>query len=607
MSDRIVEDVRSPLQGNLLNRKLRPQGDAVVHYLVNRITQHDNPIRELQKLDHIFNEKTSQTLRVVDLVGRSHLCIEPNTKTISSVCKRSRKEASFESLPAETYSWQDVRQHFDQDDVCPYHFLQGLMSKAHIVICDYWWLFSETAQTDPLLRISGISSQDSIVIVDEAHNLPLRVRAELDVEEKFSDVENYLETLEPNILGCLKPILKYIKTSPSDKAISPSHLLSLTSSKNTIQSLLNSLNDSENDEQQKLSLEKRFFKLLLKPDSDVVFYRTKDDEESSKLICKLIDPTPVLSKGYSLVRTSLTMSGTLAAPTDDANELQYQIPLFGLPEQTLPRRYSSPFPLKNQQWIYVPDTYGTYSERDRHIPKYIKHITEIGKVTPGITVVFFNSYQFLQKVLDAIAQFDPEEHKRIIPEERNNLDADEINGRSLESYQTRLENLNQQHQRGYLFAVYQGKIAEGASFSGNLLKTIICISVPLEYPGLFHDKLKERYQVIFKPIATQLRQNIQQKANEYAIRRLALSLILQACGRGIRSESDRCSFVLLDYRYGSATGAYDWRGYLSPPPFNLSKPSQTVENFHTQSLSQPDDEWDMTILNACQGDIANAK
>jgi len=144
------------------------------------------------------------------------------------------------------------------------------------------------------------------------------------------------------------------------------------------------------------------------------------------------------------------MSGTLAAPTDDPEELKYQIPLFGLqPEHTLTRRYQSPFPPKNQQWIYVPDTYGTYNQRDKYVSKYVEHITAIGKVTPKVTAVFFNSYQFLQKVLDAIPN---SERELTIIEKQSDINAHQLNSQSLNHYSTRLEQFIEEHQRAYLFA-----------------------------------------------------------------------------------------------------------------------------------------------------------
>jgi len=98
-------------------------------------------------------------------------------------------------------------------------------------------------------------------------------------------------------------------------------------------------------------------------------------------------------------------------------------------------------------------------------------------------------------------------------------------------------------------AVYQGKLSEGADFQSNLLKSVICVSIPMEYPSLFHQRLEAKYTAHFAEIAEDLGDDVQAKSRECALDRLSLSWVLQACGRGIRSESDRSAFVLLDKRY----------------------------------------------------------
>src|SRR5262249_42103431 len=146
----------------------------------------------------------------------------------------------------------------------------------------------------------------------------------------------------------------------------------------------------------------RLLRLLLQPDPAAVIYRTADADGIDRLVCRLIDPTPVLERGFRLAHASLIMSGTLAAPSDDSNELRYQVPLFGLPPTTMTRKHATPFRARNQQWIYCPDTYGVLRERQSHLSRYVEHIISIGNATPGVTAVFFSSYAFLRQVYDAI-------------------------------------------------------------------------------------------------------------------------------------------------------------------------------------------------------------
>ncbi len=259
---------------------------------------------------------------------------------------------------------------------------------------------------------------------------------------------------------------------------------------------------------------------------------------------------------------------------------------------TLARKYASPFPLRNQRWIYCTDAYGTYRKRGNYLARYAEHIVNVGQATPGVTAVFFSSYAFLEQVRAGIT--DPTEQALIVIEKRADAERRAGDARGLGDYEVRLRELVKEHGRAYLFAVYQGKLAEGADFSDNLIKTVVCVSVPMEYPALFHRRLEALYADRFAEIAEELGDDPQAKAREYALDRLSLSLVLQACGRGIRNKMDRCAFVLLDRRYHE----YGWRRFLEPRPYNVRKPSQAVESFQGIRSVEMSREWD-EALTAC--------
>lgn len=574
-----------------------------LYYLVNRVTQHENPLRELRNhLAAIFHINTGQELRVVDVIGRSKLCIKPDTKRISEQCKQSRDEASFDNLPGGICSWQEVRDYLENQQ-CPYHTLQGLMKDAHVVICDYWWFFGQVYRNrEQLASLDGRNPTRRIIIVDEAHNLPLRVRSELDVDVPISRLQRELQALPENARACLETLLNAIQQYAPDEGIAPGELLAIQNA-GAIRAALTTIADADDGDRHMTSSE-RLLRLLLEKDTAVVIYHSDRDDEQH-LIGRLVDPTKALQEGYNQAAASLTMSGTLAAPSDSSEELRYQVPLFGLAarsvDETVTRTYASPFPLRNQRWIYCPDTLGTYRYRDEYVPRYVEHVCEIGQATPGVTAVFFSSYAFLHQVQQAIT--DSTEQSFIIAEAQSHHEDENSEQTGINDYHRRLEALVQQHGRAYLFAVYQGRIAEGADFGGNLIKTVVCVSLPLEYPELFHKRLQQLYEQLFDSIARDRADKPEEKAREYAMRRIALSLVLQACGRGIRSETDRCAFVLLDRRYGPASNSsvgYDWRGYLEPRPYNVKDPAHAVKMFHATRTLSGQSTWDSVLLNACK-------
>lgn len=81
------------------------------------------------------------------------------------------------------------------------------------------------------------------------------------------------------------------------------------------------------------------------------------------------------------------------------------------------------------------------------------------------------------------------------------------------------------------------------------------------------------------------------KTREYARYRLLLALVLQACGRGIRSGEDRWVFVLLDRRYHD----YGWRRFLDPIPYNVLRPKSSVQGLHSRKAIFADIVWDIAL------------
>ena len=337
----------------------------------------------------------------------------------------------------------------------------------------------------------------------------------------------------PRAQVCLEPMLDALAQAAIGEGLAPSALLGRIGGANAIRAALTELASTRQPDAAAQAPE-RILRLLLHPDDAVVIYPAEDSESSGRrLAFRLVDPTPILQGGYSRVHASLSMSGTLAAPSDNDDELRYQVPILGLPsEGTVTRKYASPFPLRNQRWIYCPDTLGTYRERGAHVRRYVEHITGVGQATPGVTAVFFSSYSFLEQVQAGIPA---SEQPLIVAESRADARGEDIPS-DLGAYETRLRQLVADHGRAYLFGVYQGKLAEGADFRGNLLKTVVCVSIPMEYPALFHQRMEALYANRFAEIAEALGDDARAKAREYARDRLSLSLVLQACGRGIRGE-----------------------------------------------------------------------
>src|SRR5439155_8809903 len=70
--------------------------------------------------------------------------------------------------------------------VCPHKVAMDAASRANLVVCDYNYLFSEILER--FLPRLGRSLDELVVIVDEAHNLPDRIRDHLGGDLSVPDL-----------------------------------------------------------------------------------------------------------------------------------------------------------------------------------------------------------------------------------------------------------------------------------------------------------------------------------------------------------------------------------------------------------------------------------
>lgn len=91
---------------------------------------------------------------------------------------------------------------------------------------------------------------------------------------------------------------------------------------------------------------------------------------------------------------------------------------------------------------------------------------------------------------------------------------------------------------GILWGVMGGSFSEGVDFKDNLLSAVIVIGLPLAPPDLE-----------VQATIGYLEQRFHGRGRLYGYVYPAMNKALQALGRGIRSETDRCAILLLDSRY----------------------------------------------------------
>ncbi|CDW84129.1 regulator of telomere elongation helicase 1 [Stylonychia lemnae] len=176
-------------------------------------------------------------------------------------------------------------------------------------------------------------------------------------------------------------------------------------------------------------------------------------------------------------------------------------------------------------------------------------IQQISKVTPGGILVFFPSYRYLRKCDElwenSNIKQQIEKFKRIFLEPKELINYKQ----TMDSYYKTIfnEDQNESNNGAILMGVCRGRISEGLDFSDNAARCVIVVGIP--YP-LYTDP-----KVILK--RNYLDKKLEEKRSEYMrlsgkdwYSQCGIRAVNQAIGRVIRHVQDYGSIILVDQRFG---------------------------------------------------------
>ena len=90
---------------------------------------------------------------------------------------KTRNDEATEEILERIYHVEEAKEICHDHHVCPHATLLKVARKADVVVCDYNYFFSELSER--VMERVGSSPEECILIVDEAHNLPERIRTHL--------------------------------------------------------------------------------------------------------------------------------------------------------------------------------------------------------------------------------------------------------------------------------------------------------------------------------------------------------------------------------------------------------------------------------------------
>jgi DNA excision repair protein ERCC-2 len=429
-----------------------------------------------------------------------------------------------------------------QAEVCPFEVSLDLAGRAQVVVGDYNYAF------DPWVALSDFGPEgsltDTILIVDEIHNLVERGRGylspELSAEEARQAAESATHGSTPvhdRLAAVASELLSLIETEvegalaelpPGDGALEcllpEDQLWRLRSGFDA--AFVDYLEHqretrSYRAEDPFVALYFRFLRflngLMLEGDAYSRLAERRGDNRLLRILCK--DPSEHLARVIGRTHATIGLSATLSPP-------EFYRDLLGFDrERTATVSVPNPFPEERRRLVIDPSIETTWRERDASSPRLAERLSELADAVPGNTLVLFPSYRYLTDVAARIAP----RSKRVLIQQRTDSERDR---------EALLESL-----RGavlgdvLLLAVAGGVFAEGVDYPGDVLRAVAVVGPCLPVPTLDRKLLQSYYEERFE------------RGFEYAFVVPGLTRVVQAAGRLIRSADDSGVIALFDRRF----------------------------------------------------------
>ncbi len=493
-------------------------------------------------------------IRAVVLTAKDKCCTE------GRICKMSRKlckNASCNKIAEATLELYELGYTVVDDknlvpvskkySVCPYELSLTYSQLCDVIICDFNYLF------DPFVYIKRYFSQGGkfAFLVDEAHNLPERIRTAYSAEISLSDItapkdaeflgefsmtkklsESAGAVFESEMMPLVKDEIRDIgnggKAGASHFKTIPDRLYTLFSElTDTIEEEIfqNFRADDEEKDLRLNYLNEHYYKIARFAESIArfdesyemfVFY--EQGELRLKLFC--LDTGAIikerLAKGHSAVLFSATLT-----------PLNYYKATLGGDRSDEALEVSSPFD-PSQLSVNIMDRISTrFSERDDTLSAVMRVISATISAKRGNYMIFSPSFAYSEALAKRFTAKYPK--LRVISQTKD------MTVKQKQEFLAEFE----KDDKSYLiaFCVMGGIYAEGIDLAGEKLIGAVIVGIGL--PGLSYER---------EAIAAYYEEKYEE-GKQYAYIYPGMNRVFQAAGRVIRREDDKGVIVLIDDRF----------------------------------------------------------
>ena len=480
-----------------------------------------------------------------------------------------------------------------EQEICPFELSLEMTHRVDVTVCDYNYVY------DPRVAIQRFNENalnQTILIVDEAHNLYARARGYYSPSLELSHVQSLRKSIQliQNAVedGEVHGMLGW-KRSAESAAASPSR-----SFLGRLEAFLKRLEDYfwevaevhpelRESNQTVVALNKEFFRSIEDELDDLMkryliyqrrtghlqdedrllqfFYALSDfcrvlplegdefvhimDAENQTLQLRIVclDPARQLQKRHQRYYAVIAMSATLSP-------MEFYRDVLGFERGTQLLELPSPFPRENRKILVIPGVSTAYRQRSRHLSRIACIIEETVGIRPGNYFAFFPSFEFLKEVAGQLSL----PHAEIL-----------IQNRFMPDHQRNalLEKLADPGKAHLVLAVQGGVFAEGVDYPGELAVGAIIVGPGLPKVSFELELMRQYYEDNFA------------RGFDYAYLYPGMNRVVQSAGRIVRSESDRGVILLLDKRF-----TYENYARLFPRDWYESSPGELIAKDYREAL-----------------------
>lgn len=602
----------------------------------SQLSQFVNELKRISLPSAASDTGDEETIKHIPLGSRRNLCINPKVARLSSTtainerCLELQKtgvsqDHKCEFLPSkvssedtervDTFKDNAIAQIQDIEDIaalgkrmklCPYYASRSAIPSTEVLTLPYPLLLQKSAR-----EALGVEVKDTVIIIDEAHNLVSAIADTFSVSMPLSHFELaqkqllaychkfknklkgknrvYIAQIIKMLRSCISRLQqaqndKFVETSllaneliagPGIDQIQPHKLVNYIQESKLIykveaygelldqqtQSQLPAGTNGTPKQVQPKGVLAEFQSMLLalmNPASEGRFFINRNDRE---LVLKytLLDPQAHFEHIVREARAVILAGGTMSPMSDWSEQL------FTYVEAERLKTYSFGHIIDRGNVLVQPLSSGpsgvdfdfTFSIR-----KSEKMIHELGDVVeklcftaPDGMIVFFPSYDYLALVASLWNVQTGKEScltrisalKQVFQESREVNVDDLLRGHS---------NAIGSGKGALMLAVIGGKLSEGINFSDNLGRAVICVGLP--YPNIQSAEWKAKVEYIKRIRYAKSKQgglpevecksSAETAGREYADN-ITMRAVNQSIGRAIRHKQDYAAIYLVDRRY----------------------------------------------------------